>query len=93
MLPCVEQRELYLSQKSVLRLGPTKFDTDSSMHTVCKSAFWGGGGAERGWIELCCVHPPLDQDSIEQVVRVLASKHFTAVQTASGKVTSLGADL
>ena len=30
-----------------------------------------------------------DQDSIEQVVRVLTSKHFTAVQTASGKVTFL----
>ena len=27
-----------------------------------------------------------DQDSTEEVVRVLASKGFTAIQTASGKV-------
>ncbi|KAL5460457.1 hypothetical protein EMCRGX_G033908 [Ephydatia muelleri] len=64
-LSYVDQKELHLSQKSVLRLGSTKFDTDSSMHTVY-------------------------QDSIEQVVRVLTSKHFTAVQTASGKLLYTG---
>lgn len=81
-LACVAEKQLQLSQRSLLGMGRTKYDTQDSQHTICKGA------------PLAIYHhsssnpfpPHIDQDNSEQVVRVLASKSFAAVQTASGKV-------
>ena len=35
-LPCVEEKPLQLSQKSVLCMGQAKYDSVEAIHTLCK---------------------------------------------------------
>ena len=79
-LACVSEKSLQLSQKSLLGMGRTRYDPQESQHTIC---MYHNTSYQIGVVYHCCC---IDQDSTEQIIRVLAAKNFSALQTASGKV-------
>ncbi len=50
-IPCVEEKLLPLSQKSLLGMGRAKHDPQESQHTICKQStrLWAAAAAPMVW--------------------------------------------
>lgn len=85
-LPCVEEKALQLSQRSVMGVGKAKYIAQDSLHSICefqKVVF------TIAKFYALFDHNTVDQENSEHAVCVIASKSFAAVQTESGKVDIL----
>ena len=86
-LPCVEEKALQLSQRSVMGVGRAKYITQDSLHSICELHHREKVHNFFFTTYLCVVYNTVDQENSEHAMCVIASKSFAAVQTESGKVS------